>query len=72
VVNLGARIHADPFAEPLAAPPYSRAWMTIFSTESPKYGGWGTPPVETVDDGWWIPAECAVLLAPTNAKTPRR
>jgi maltooligosyltrehalose trehalohydrolase len=72
VVNLGARIHADPFAEPLSAPPYERAWNTIFSTESPKYGGWGTPPIETVDDGWWIPAECAVLLAPTNAKTPRR
>jgi maltooligosyltrehalose trehalohydrolase len=72
VVNLGARIHADPFAEPLAAPPYSRGWTTIFSTESSKYGGWGTPPLETVDDGWWIPAECAVLLAPTNAKTPRR
>jgi maltooligosyltrehalose trehalohydrolase len=72
VVNLGARIHADPFAEPLAAPPSSRAWTTVFSTESSKYGGWGTPPVETVDDGWWIPAECAVLLAPTNAKTPRR
>jgi hypothetical protein len=44
----------------------------MFSTESSKYGGWGTPPLETVDDGWWIPAECAVLLAPTNAKTPRR
>jgi maltooligosyltrehalose trehalohydrolase len=72
VVNLGARIHADPFAEPLAAPPYERAWNTIFSTELTKYGGWGSPQVETVDDGWWIPAECAVLLAPTNAKTPRR
>ena len=72
VVNLGGRFHAEPLAEPLVAPPYSRTWTTVLSTESPKYGGWGSPPVETNDDGWWIPAECAVLLAPTHAETPGR
>ncbi|MGE5731275.1 MAG: malto-oligosyltrehalose trehalohydrolase [Gemmatimonas sp.] len=72
VVNLGARYHADPLAEPLVAPPYRRAWTTVFSTESPKYGGWGSPPIETIDDGWWLPPECAVLLAPTNAETSGR
>jgi len=69
VVNLGGRFHADPLAEPLVAPPRpSRAtraaWTTIFSTDSLRYGGWGTPPLDTADDGWWLPAECAVLLAP--------
>jgi maltooligosyltrehalose trehalohydrolase len=72
VVNLGARLHAAPIAEPLVAPPRGRAWQTVFSTESPKYGGWGTPPLETIDDGWWIPPESAVLLIPTNATTPSR
>lgn len=72
VVNLGSRLHAAPIPEPLVAPPRGRAWKTVFSTESPKYGGWGTPPLETIDDGWWIPAECAALLIPTDATTPSR
>jgi len=72
VVNFGSRLHAAPIAEPLVAPPRGRAWKTVFSTESPKYGGWGTPPLETIDDGWWIPAECAVLLIPTDAPTSPR
>ena len=72
VVNLGSRLHAAPIAEPLVAPPRGRAWTTVFSTESPKYGGWGTPPLETVDDGWWIPAESTVLLTPTDAPTTSR
>jgi maltooligosyltrehalose trehalohydrolase len=72
VVNFGARLHAAPIAEPLVAPPRGRAWKTLFSTESPKYGGWGTPPLETIDDGWWIPAESAVLLIPTDATTSTR
>jgi len=62
VVNLGARVPLETIAEPLLAPPRGRQWVTLFSTESPEYGGWGTPPVETEKSGWWIPAECAVLL----------
>lgn len=65
-VNLGARVHFDPAAEPLLAPPLGGTWQTTFSTESRAYGGWGTPPIETSDDGWWLPAECAVLLVPTS------
>jgi maltooligosyltrehalose trehalohydrolase len=72
VVNLGARLHADPLAEPLVAPPFGRAWTTLLSTDEPKYGGWGTPPIATVGDGWWLPAECAALLAPAHATTSRR
>jgi maltooligosyltrehalose trehalohydrolase len=64
VVNLGARFHADPMAEPLLAPPLARDWTTIFSTEDQKYGGWGTPPLPTPDVGWWIPNEFAALLIP--------
>jgi maltooligosyltrehalose trehalohydrolase len=69
IVNLGARLHASPIPEPLLAPARGGAWATALSTESPKYGGWGTPPLETITDGWWIPAECAVLLVPTDDHT---
>jgi maltooligosyltrehalose trehalohydrolase len=72
VVNFDGRLHADPFAEPLVVAPGCAPWRTLFSTESPQYGGWGSPPLETTDDGWWIPAESAVLLAPTDATTPTR
>jgi maltooligosyltrehalose trehalohydrolase len=66
VVNLGRRLRADPLAEPLLAPPRHRAWRTAFSTDAPEYGGWGAPPLEVHDDGWWIPAESAALLSPTD------
>ena len=74
LVNFGPRAHLDPLAEPLIAPrgPGWR-WVTVLATDSPKYGGWGTPPVETIGDGWWLPAECAVLLRPgTDAETTAR
>jgi maltooligosyltrehalose trehalohydrolase len=64
VVNLGGRALPDTIPEPLLAPPLGYRWVNSFSTDSPEYGGWGTPPVETEKRGWWIPAECAVLLRP--------
>ncbi|HVX41599.1 MAG TPA: malto-oligosyltrehalose trehalohydrolase [Gemmatimonadaceae bacterium] len=63
IVNLGGRVRAEPLAEPLAAPPLHSRWTTIFSTESPAYGGAGTPAVDTDDGAWRIPAECALLLS---------
>jgi len=73
LVNLGPRAHLDPVAEPLLAPPCrGRHWAVAFSTESPAYAGWGTPPIDTVDDGWWVPAECAVFLRPDDASSAAR
>jgi maltooligosyltrehalose trehalohydrolase len=72
VVNLGGRVHADPFAEPLVALPRGQRWETVISTEDPAYGGWGTPPIQTPDDGWWLPAECVALLRPTDDTTTAR
>jgi maltooligosyltrehalose trehalohydrolase len=63
LVNFGARLHADPLPEPLLAPPRGVRWRMVFGTEDPKYGGWGTPPIETETDGWWLPAESATLLS---------
>jgi len=64
IVNLGPRLRPETIPEPLLAPPARRCWTMSFSTESPEYGGWGTPHVETEKHGWWIPAESAVLLRP--------
>ena len=73
VVNLGRRVHLDPMAEPLIAPRRRGThWVTVLSTDAPAYGGWGAPDVDTID-GWWLPAECAVLLRlPTDAETTAR
>jgi maltooligosyltrehalose trehalohydrolase len=68
LVNLGSRLHADPLPEPLLAPPRGARWRTVFGTDAPKYGGWGTPPIETEKDGWWLPAESATLLSSESEK----
>jgi maltooligosyltrehalose trehalohydrolase len=72
LVNFGRRLHFDPSAEPLLAAPLDATWNLAFSTEAPAYGGWGTPDIETENDGWWLPAESAVLLSPIHATTPAR
>jgi len=64
VVNLGARLHAEPLAEPLVAPPLGMLWRQMWSSEDPVYGGCGTPALDSDDGGWWLPAECTVLLTP--------
>jgi maltooligosyltrehalose trehalohydrolase len=68
LLNLGHELHLTPVPEPLLAAPESRSWTVIWSSESPRYGGKGTPTVER-RDGWHIPAECALLLA-ARAHTP--
>jgi maltooligosyltrehalose trehalohydrolase len=74
VVNLNARFHADPIAEPLLAPPSGMRWRTIWSSEDPRYGGSGTAELDAKGQGWWISAQSAVLLAPAelDAETPSR
>jgi maltooligosyltrehalose trehalohydrolase len=65
-VNLGRRLHAAPLAEPLIAPPKDMLWRPIWSSEAPTYGGFGTPPIDTDNGGWWLPAESAIVLAPVR------
>ena len=64
IVNLGHELQLVSCPEPLLAPPIECRWVTMFSTEDPQYGGNGTGPVESEDDGWRIPPEAAVVLAP--------
>lgn len=77
LVNLGRDLHYSPSPEPLLAPPAGRSWRLRWSSEEPRYGGSGTPPVEadggsepTGDHGerirrrqdWRVPGEAAVFL----------
>ena len=67
-VNLGRDLHLDPAPEPLLAPPADCEWNTVWSSEDPRYGGTGTPPLDT-EDNWRIPGYAAVLLKPQTICT---
>ena len=63
VVNFGPDLNLNPAPEPLLAPPAGRVWRNVWSSEDYRYGGTGTPPLETKNN-WCIPGEAAVALAP--------
>jgi maltooligosyltrehalose trehalohydrolase len=61
LVNLGRDLCLRPAPEPLLAPPEGKRWSVLWSSESTRYGGAGTP--EPDQDGWRIPGHAALLLA---------
>ena len=61
LINFGGDLLWTPQTEPLLAPPLDRGWEQLWSSQSVRYGGRGTPEVET-DEGWHIPAETTVVL----------
>jgi maltooligosyltrehalose trehalohydrolase len=63
LVNLGPDLHLNPAPEPLLAPVENRGWRVLWSSESPDYGGGGTPPVETRAN-WMIPSDAAIVMEP--------
>jgi maltooligosyltrehalose trehalohydrolase len=63
VVNFGRQLHFSPAPEPLLAPPWHRSWRTLWSSENPRYGGGGTPPLETTAS-WIIPGPATFVLSP--------
>jgi maltooligosyltrehalose trehalohydrolase len=65
VVNLGSDLNLNPAPEPLLAPPAGKLWRTVWSSEDYRYGGTGTPALETKNN-WCIPGEAAVALAPAD------
>jgi maltooligosyltrehalose trehalohydrolase len=67
VVNLGQDLELRPCPEPLLAEPDDRDWKLTWSSEDPRYGGFGTPPVAENGD-WFLPATSAVYFT----ATPRR
>ena len=62
-VNLGPDLDAASFPEPLVAPPDGFRWRVRWSSESPDYGGAGTPDV-VGKHGWRLPAHSTVVLEP--------
>ena len=71
VVNLGRRQSLVPAPEPLLAPRLGFEWKTLWTSESPCYGGPGAVPVVT-QERWLLPAEAAVALRLVPEKAPRR
>jgi maltooligosyltrehalose trehalohydrolase len=60
-LNLGRDLYLMPLPEPLLAPPESASWRVIWSSEVPKYGGYGHDPVDS-NGIWRLPGESAVVL----------
>jgi maltooligosyltrehalose trehalohydrolase len=78
LINLGPELTLPEPSEPLLAPPMGHAWVLEWSSEDPRYGGSGTPAIETIE-GWHVPADSGVVLRPTpvegrgfGVSTPRR
>ena len=61
IVNLGCDLDLRPVPEPLLAPPAASRWTVAWSSEAPKYGGGGTPPVRP-HSHLHLPGEAAILL----------
>jgi maltooligosyltrehalose trehalohydrolase len=70
VVNLGRDLVASSFAEPLLAPPQGYGWRVSWSSESPVYGGCGTPNV--LQSGWRIPGHAALVMIPERKDVGHR
>ena len=64
LVNIGADLHRTSIAEPLLAPPPGRGWAIEWCGEDPAYGGGGVPDVLPASGHWYLPSDCAILLAP--------
>ncbi len=73
LMNLGRDLALSPASDPLIAPLEDMDWAIEWSSEDPKYGGGGTPPLD-VDQwpgAWKLPGESLIVLAP-GARLTRR
>lgn len=63
MVNFGVDFPLSPAPEPLLAPPRGTQWKMLWSSEAPRYGGGGTPPVST-NQNWRVLGHAVVALIP--------
>ena len=68
MVNFGNDLPMDPCPEPLLAPPPGYRWAVVLTTEDPVYGGSGTPPADTEQEGWHVHGRCTIVLKPVPAE----
>jgi maltooligosyltrehalose trehalohydrolase len=66
LVNLGRDLLLAPAPEPLLAPPWGSNWEVLWSSEAARYGGNGTPPIET-EGRWSLPGHSAMVMISTEA-----
>ena len=64
VVNLGVELPLRVTAEPLLASPDGTKWRVVWSSEDPRYGGFGALRPESESKNWRLSAHSAVVLAP--------
>jgi maltooligosyltrehalose trehalohydrolase len=63
LVNFGESHVLHPASEPLLAPPSGCSWETLWTSDSPRYGGAGAIATATPEQ-WILPSESAVALRP--------
>jgi maltooligosyltrehalose trehalohydrolase len=61
VVNLGRQLKLNPAPEPLLAPPPGAVWEMMWSSEDPRYGGSGAPPVGKLGI-WNVKGHAAMVM----------
>ncbi|MHC1789742.1 malto-oligosyltrehalose trehalohydrolase [Solidesulfovibrio sp.] len=70
IINLGRDLHLSSVPEPLFAPPAGHMWQILWSSEHPRYGGGGTPPLDA-KDYWHILGQAAMALRPVPREKPK-
>jgi maltooligosyltrehalose trehalohydrolase len=65
VVNFGESQVLHPVSEPLLAPPTGHEWETLWTSDSPRYGGMDSLAVATPEQ-WILPTESTVALRPVR------
>lgn len=65
LVNLGPDLRFAPAAEPLLALDAAESWRLLWSSEDPRYGGCGTPPL--VETEWYLPGHATLVLKPEHS-----
>ena len=70
VVNFGDRQILHPASEPLLAPPPDHRWETLWTSESPRYGGASAALIATPEQ-WVLPAESVAALRPVHTRESR-
>jgi maltooligosyltrehalose trehalohydrolase len=71
LVNLGVDLDLETVAEPLLADPEGAGWRVLFSSEDPRWGGHGTPPLRA-DGRRTLLGNSALVLSPAPADEPAR
>jgi maltooligosyltrehalose trehalohydrolase len=64
-LNLGRDLTLPAIAEPLLAPPEGARWTLLWSSETVRYGGNGTPELDPAA-GWFLPGHAAVVFGATR------